>query len=224
MSKAFQRYAVYWTPEPGSEFAKFGADWLSASNAQFGLPPNLAARAARSPARYGLHATLKAPFRLRAGASEAELQKALDEFCGMRRAARGGCLKLSRFQGFLALVLASDKAEIDWLAAQCVTKFDSFRAPLDDTDRARRNSGDWGRREAVFFEEFGYPYVLSGFQFHITIGGPLNGEEMGQVEAALAPHLASFTAHLLKIESLSLSGEPQGGGAFELISRHPLKR
>jgi hypothetical protein len=224
MNSAFQRYAIYWTPEPGSEFAKFGADWLSASNAQFGLPADLAARAARSPARYGLHATLKAPFRLRKDASEAELKTALGEFCGMRRAARGGCLKLSRFQGFLGLILASGKSEVDWLAAQCVTGFDRFRAPLDETDRDRRNSNDWSRQEALFFEEFGYPYVLSAFQFHITIAGPLHGVEMEQVEAALAPHLAAFTAYPTNIETLSLLGEPKGGGAFELVSRHPFKR
>ncbi len=224
MSRTFQRYAIYWTPEPESELAKFGASWLANSYEIPGLPFNLAARATKTPARYGLHATLKAPFRLRADASEADLQAALDNFCTMRRAPLGGCLKLSRFQGYLGLVLASRKAEIDWLAAQCVTQFDSFRAPLSEDDRDRRESGNWVEQEATFFAEFGYPYVLSSFEFHVTLAGPLNDEEIELVERVLAPHVAPFTGHPLKIDSLSLLGEPHGGGSFQPISRHRFKR
>lgn len=224
MSRTFQRYAIYWTPEPDSELAKFGASWLANSYEIPGLPSDLSTRATKTPARYGLHATLKAPFRLRANASEADLQAALDEFCAMRRAPLGGCLKLSRFQGYLGLVLAAGKAEIDWLAAQCVTQFDSFRAPLDASDRDRRILGDYSGQETIFLEEFGYPYVLSAFEFHVTLAGPLNGEEIELVERVLAPHVAPFTGHPLKIDSLSLLGEPENGSAFQLISRHRFKR
>lgn len=219
MTQRFQRYAIYWTPEPDSNFAAFGKSWFAAP-ASFGLSSDLAARAVKSPARYGLHATLKAPFRLHDGARESDLQQALDSFCAVRRAPKGGALMLARFQGYLGLVLSRKTSDIDWLAAECVTGFDRFRAPLDESDRDRREHHRLSPAEASFFETFGYPYVLSEFQFHVSLAGPLDDGELGQVAEALEPHVAPFMKEKLKIQSLSLLGEANGGGAFEVISRH----
>ena len=88
MTARFQRYAIYWTPEPESRLTRFGEVWFANAGDDahagtletFGLPAGFAYRATKTPARYGLHATLKAPFRLRENGAEAELQKALDIF------------------------------------------------------------------------------------------------------------------------------------------------
>src|SRR6516225_3819254 len=117
MSQPFQRYAIYWTPEPGSDFASFGDRWFGPAGESFGLPPTLFARATKTPARYRLHATLKAPFRLRDGARAEDLQDALDAFCAARRQPSGGALTLAIFQNYLGLVLSARTANIDWLAA-----------------------------------------------------------------------------------------------------------
>jgi hypothetical protein len=215
----FQRYAIYWTPAVGTPFAEFGEAWLGGFDT-FGLPAELAARGAKSPASYGLHATLKAPFRLREDASVKALQAALDEFCDSGRPLHAAPLKFGRYQRHLTLMLDGNEAEIDRLAGDCVTRFDRVRAPLSEEDRRRREVGEMTPRQAAYLEEFGYPYILDDFCFHISLAGPLEEAEIDAVEAALAMRLAPLMAAQFQIGDLTLLGEPRDGGAFETISRH----
>jgi hypothetical protein len=225
----FERYAIYWAPRPASPIARFGREWLG-GDPETGAPcerrgalwldADLVEKATASPRLYGLHATIKAPFRLAAGTSQAELSEAIAGFCEYRRPVRSGPLKLHRFARFLALVPASSRAGIEWLENECVTHFDRFRAPLSDADRARR-SGAMSPLEERHFEQFGYPYIFSRFFFHITLAGPLGEDELAQVEAALAPAVAPFTQEEFVIEDLSLAGDPGGGSKFQIVARHP---
>jgi hypothetical protein len=221
MAERYQRYAIYWTPRPESDLAAFGARWFAEPAATSGLGAELATRAVKAPARYGLHATLKAPFPLSEDASEEDLRGALDAFCAMRRAPSGGAFMPAFFQGFFGLVLSRRTADIDWLAAECVTRFDSFRAPGGRSGVPP--DGELSAQEEAFVEEFGYPYVLSAFQFHVTLAGPLGEAELNEVAAALQPHLAPFLTAPAVIDSLTLLGELHGGGAFEIVSRHPFR-
>ncbi len=223
MTKRFQRYAIYWTPELGSDLALFGERWFREPAEMSGLGADLASRAVSAQARYGLHATLKAPFPLREGASAQDLQQALDAFCAMRRAPSGGALSLAFFQGYFGLVPAERTADIDWLAAECVTHFDDFRAPGGASGVARPEMGELSPREEAFAEEFGYPHVLSAFQFHVSLAGPLGPNELDEVGAALKPHLAPFMTEPLTIRCLSLLGERADNGVFEPVSRHPFR-
>jgi hypothetical protein len=220
MAKRYQRYAIYWTPQPESELAAFGARWFAEPAVVSGLGAELAAHAVKAPARYGLHATLKAPFPLREDASEAELQHALDTFCATRCAPSGGAFIPASFQGFFGLVLSRRTADIDWLAAECVTRFDAFRAPGGRSGVPP--DGELSAQEEAFVEEFGYPYVLSAFQFHVTLAGPLSEAELNEVAAKLAPHLAPFLTATAVIDGLTLLGE-RDSGLFEIVSRHPFR-
>ena len=71
-------------------------------------------------------------------------------------------------------------------------------------------------------EEFGYPYVLSAFQFHVTLAGPLGDAELNAVAAALQPHLAPFLTATAVVDGLTLLGE-RDSGLFEIVSRHPFR-
>jgi hypothetical protein len=222
MTLRFRRYAIYWTPPRESALDAFGRSWFGGET--FGLPADLAARAIDAPAHYRFHATLKAPFRLAEGATELSLQAALDAFCGMRKTPRGGPLTLSRFQRYLGLVLSGKRSDIDWLAAQCVTHFDTFRAPTEEEDRERRQRSALTEIQRQHIEAFGYPFVLSEFRFHISLAGPLEQNELARVEEALAPQLAPFMAEPFEIADLTLLGEPADGSAFEPLSRHRFRR
>lgn len=223
MRDRYQRYTIYWTPEPGSGFASFGVRWFGPAGETFGLTASLVTSAVKSPAHYRLHATLKAPFRLREGVRARDLQDALESFCALRRGPTGGALTLAIFQNYLGLVLSARTTDIDWLAAECVTHFDSFRAPLNGPDRDRRAEASFSPAEQAFFEGFGYPYVLSAFRFHISLAGPLPAAQLNQISAALAPQLIPLMAAPFRIGSLSLLDEPHGGGIFEPVSRHPFR-
>jgi hypothetical protein len=227
----YERYAIYWLPEPRSELAGFAHGWFGADpdatrprpgRELHGLDADLAERATASPRRYGCHATMKAPFALRDGLSEMDLDAALAEFCRRRRA-KTGRLRLRRLSHYLALTLDAGAAEIDWLADECVTHFDRFRAALTEADRARR-SGEMPALAREHLEAFGYPDIFSRFLFHITLAGPLEADELARVEAALAPALAPFTREPFSLSSLCLCGDPGQGGLFKVLSRHPLIR
>lgn len=228
----FARYAIYWAPDAGSPLATFGRRWLGSDPERgeqsperdlLGLAPDLVERATVAPRRYGLHATMKAPFPLREGVSETDVIGALTAFCARRRRIRTGPLRLARLGRWLALVPAPPGADLDWLAAECVTQFDRFRAPLSEADRARRGEIR-DRLEKMYLEQFGYPGVLARFQFHITLAGPLSPDELDSVEAALCPATASFTAEPFEVDDLCWFGDPGGGRLFRIVSRSSLRR
>ncbi len=222
----FERYAIYWSPGADSPLAAFGRDWFGGRSSEaselFGLDADFVKRATISPRRYGLHATIKAPFRLAEGRTEAELLRALGAFCARRRQIRAGPLRLHRFPSYLALTLASGQAEVDWLADECVTHFDRFRAPLSDADRARR-AGHLSAEGQQNLEQFGYPDIFSRFLFHITLAGPLAAEELDRVEAAIRHALMALTEVPFQMDDLCLFGDPGNGGIFQLLGRFPLK-
>ncbi len=219
MRERFQRFAIYWTPLPETAIAEFGALWFGGFET-FGLAPELADRATKAPAVYGLHATIKAPFRLKDGVAPEVLRDALENFCANRRAPAATRLMLGHYQRYLTVMLNGNEADVDWLAAECVTHFDTFRAPFGEKEDTRAEMDDLSPQEAAFLREFGYPYVLSAFRFHISLAGPLESAELDEAANALEPHLASFMSEPFQIQDLSLLGEPRSGGVFEVISRH----
>jgi len=218
MTANFQRYAIYWTPPSTSGLAAFGQRWFRTPGETFGLPPELVARAIHSPARYGIHATLKAPFPLRDGVTIPGLQQELDAFCAIRRGPVGRAFRLGEYQDYLCLLLSGHTADVDWLAAECVIHFDRFRAL--EAERSGEDFPDLSPEDERFLKTFGYPYILSSFRFHVSLAGPLQDQELDEIGHALRPHLEAFMAEPVRIGCLSLLGEPDGGGVFELISRH----
>ena len=227
-----QRYAIYWAPAEDSALAAFGRRWLgshpergvgSEERDWLGLDAGLVERVTVAPRRYGLHATMKAPFRLKDGVGEDDLAEALRAFCAKRRRVVAGPLRLARFERWIALVPTSPLADLDWLAAECVVAFDHFRAPLNDDDRARRANVAHPLLQ-THMEQFGYPHVLSAFQFHITLAGPAAPAEIDVVEAALRPAVAPFTEAPFLVEDLCWFGDPGADGLFQIRSRGALMR
>ncbi len=227
---SFERYAIYWAPPKGSRLASLGERWLGTdaetgcytrTREHFGIGYALSCRAVAAPRRYCLHGTLKAPFRLREGIAVSDLCAELAAFCSKRRRFKTGPLRLRSFNGWLALMPEPPLADLDWLAAECVTHFDRFRAPLNHEDRARRHT-NLPPVQAALMESFGYPYVLSQFFFHVTLAGPLNAVELADVRTALAPICAPFETEPLLVEDICLFGDPGGAKPFRFIERFRL--
>ncbi len=227
MSEDFTRYAIFWLPPADSALAAFGCEWFGicpergavGAPATFGLPADAAAEAIARPRRYTLHGTIVAPFRPAEGVTGETLADELRAFCVRRTARRTGPLRLSRFSRHLALIPEGGTARLDWLAAEAVTHFNAFRAPATETDLARYPAEQHSERQRRFVRDFGYPYVLSDFLFHITLAGPLAPEPLDEVQTALAPRLQPLTVAPLEIGSLCLLGEPDQAAPFRLIAR-----
>jgi hypothetical protein len=195
---------------------------MSQDRETYGLDATLAERAVASPRRYGLHATLKAPMRLKEESTAEALATALEAFAARRRRFWAGPPRLIRFERYLALVPQAPAADLDWLAQECETAFDGFRAPLDEHELARRMWPSMSAQQRELVTSFGYPFVLSHFIFHITLAGPLTDPELAQVEEALTPAVAPFCAEPLEIKEIVLLGDPGDGARFRMIRRFPL--
>jgi hypothetical protein len=171
------------------------------------------------PRRYGLHATLKPPFRLAEGSSAEGLAETLADFaCGLAPV-RALPLRLKRIGRFLALVPGGPAPALDSLAAACVTHFDRFRAPPDAEDIARRERHALTAAQRENLLRWGYPYVMGEFRFHVTLTGPLDAETAARLAPALAALFAPAMTAALDIRELALFLEPSPGAPFELAQR-----
>ncbi len=226
MSQA--RFAVYFTPAPGSALAGFGAaalgyDCEAAKDvphlALAGIDPADAARVAVEPARYGFHGTLVAPFELAGERSADELTAALEGFVANRAAFSLGRLKVDRIGRFIALVPAGPQDEVARLAADCLAAFDPFRAPLPRRDRARRLAAGLTPRQIELLDRWGYPYVLCEFRFHMTLTGPLPAGERERFRIALAAAFAPLADRPVEIDALSLVRQDDRAARFGVIKR-----
>lgn len=217
------RYAVYLTPPMGSALADAAAAWLgrspfaaAAASASGAVPQAAAPREAKAhvPARYGFHATLRAPFRLAEGIDEGALLEAFARYAPP--ATLCPQLSVARLSRFLAF--RSDDAALGDAAKAAVEAFEPFRAPLTAEDRARRNPDRLDARGLHLLERWGYPHVMERFVFHMTLSGPL-GEEIDAVETAAKAHFGALdgAAHPLVH---AIYREREAGGPFEIIAAH----
>ena len=223
----FQRYAVYVTPPPGP-LADFGAAWLGWDPVAGrevphpdipGLPapiPELTA----TPRRYGFHATMTPPFALAEGQTEAALIDAVARFCSEMSPVTLDALIVAPLGRFLALLPEGDTGGVDALAAASVRAFAPMRAPLTGDELARRAAG-LGPAQKARVLQWGYPHVMAGFRFHMTLTGKRPKHELPAIRAALCTHLAPRLPRPFEMAALSLMGE-DAQGRFHLLHREPL--
>jgi putative phosphonate metabolism protein len=224
------RYAIYWAPPAAAPLARIGEAWLG-RNAETGRPvertmldgfsaAELAAITAE-PQRYGLHATLKPPFRLTPGKSAGELEQALADFARRAPALAAPPLRLKRIGRFLALVPGHDVG-IETLAAACVEHFDAFRARADAGEIARRSTARLTPAQEGNLLRWGYPYVMAEFRFHVTLTGPIDPATAARLEPRLAVLFADVMTVPVVIDALALFAEPAPGAPFRLVRRMAL--
>jgi hypothetical protein len=223
----FTRYGIYMVPR-GDLYAT-GSAWLGWDSAagrvvrqpdlpDLPVPPRiLTAR----PRKYGLHATVKPPFRLVEGETEPGLQDAMAAYCATRPSVTIPALTLRRISRFLALVPANPAEDLADLAADTVVAFEPFRAPLGAGELEKRRRSRLSERQEHLLQSFGYPYVMEQFHFHITLTGPLDSPVLDAVEKFLGVHFANHIGQPLAIDELALVGE-DADGMFHLLHRYTL--
>ncbi|TWI35088.1 DUF1045 domain-containing protein [Paracoccus sulfuroxidans] len=220
----FKRFAIYHLPD--AELGRFGSSWLG-WDARKGrtLPhPDLPLpidKLVSTPARYGFHATLKAPFRLADGATAQEVAGAM----------RAICAQLSGFEmpvslqddwGFMALrPEGPPPPQLIALEAALVTRLDHLRAPLTEAERARRHPDRLPPKALAHLDHWGYPFVLDAFQYHLTLTGALPVPQQQDIRKVLDPVLAPLLARPMPVRAVALMGEDRAG-FFHLIEEVPL--
>lgn len=229
---SFARYAIVFTPQPGTALAAFGRSWfgrindgatLQAFSGESLARPGFAKLAA-APGRYnGLHVMFKAPFALRHGMGPDALRARLKDFAARRKPVETGPLVLAREGHRLVLRPVEERPMVDWLAAQCVSAFDGFAGALSTRERKERCAAHLSPYQRLLLESFGDCNVLSEFRFSITLTGPLEPAQIDQVANALWPVLEGICKDGIKIDGLSLLGDPGGRFPLRQLSRYPLR-
>lgn len=217
------RYGLYFAPEEGSALAAFGWDWLgrdSAGTAFLPLPDDRA-RVVADARRYGFHATLKAPFRLAEGCRGEDLRAEAAAFAAGRAAFTGPPPALEELHGFLALRPSAPAPAIHALADECVRRFDRFRRPAAEAERARRLAAGLTPPQAAHLDAWGYPYVFDQYRFHMTLTCRLAGDERARWHTLLAGRLGAVLAEPMEFRSLALFVQPDADAPFVLAERFP---
>lgn len=221
----YSRFAIYYAPRAQSALAQFAHEWFAGDLPEWcDLPTAVYRRAIQSPSKYGIHGTLKAPFRLSDGGSLSELDARLERFAAHRAPLSLQPLELRAIGDFLALCPRGDITSLNRLATAAVLCFDDFRAAPNEPELARRLASPLSRDQKLLLNWYGYPYILNEFRFHITLSGRLDEGERERVAAAIEPRLSKALNQDFYIEDVCLFGDPGGGERFEILKRYGLAR
>jgi Protein of unknown function (DUF1045) len=219
-----ERHAIYYVPAVATLWWKLGSQWLSNSPDGFDSIPEFRGinrlrreQLIRKPAGYGWHATLVAPFHLRADRTQEEFSERLRTVAAQQRPFELK-VRVGLLSGFAAILPAPPSTgHIDRLASTAVTQFDEFRAPLTLNEYKRRRTSICDSREIEHLERWGYPYVFDRYRFHMTLTDqitPLEAKRVltwwNKIVDRLGP---------LPIDEFSWCVEPQAGAPFAIRER-----
>jgi putative phosphonate metabolism protein len=219
----FPRYAIYYAAPRGSALDRFGAQLLGYdawSGDDLPFPDSVPEdwrELTHDPRKYGFHATLKAPFALTSGKSEAGLTAACADFARTPRPIPVIAPRVNSISGFIALVPAEPSSELERLAADCVGAFDPFRRSLTPGDRARRKPEKLTQRQCDYLDRWGYPYVMEEFRFHMTLTGRLERERRQSVVDFLRERFLTIGLGELAVDSIALFKQADAQSRFRII-------
>lgn len=220
------RYAIYYLPPSDGALWRFGCsvigyDSSSGRDIETFVPGFDMTPLTREPARYGFHATLKAPFRLRESVTQDDLVAAMIDFARQQAPVHLGSLAVNRIAGFIAMAPRSPQRRLNEFAALCVQTFDVFRASMSEDERQRRLNVPLSPRQQNYLDLWGYPYVLDEFRFHLTLTDSLSESLSEHLAQALSQLYAPIDA-VHRIEQISLCAQSQPGERFREIARFTL--
>jgi putative phosphonate metabolism protein len=227
------RYAVYFIPALHSEWWAAGCHWLGRCAAtgqplQQPVVPGVAAAQFQSytqePRRYGWHATLKAPFELRPGASLASLRQAIQALALALPAFDLPALQVSTEGDFLALRPTRHDDALQATADACVTRLQHWAKPLGAAELARRRQNPLTPAQDQLLTQWGYPWVKDEFKFHLSLSGPLHG--LSNAERLALVHAAQQRFETLprcRFAHIALFVEPEQGADFQWLESVELR-
>lgn len=228
----YPRYAIYAVPPAESAIYRFGAELLgydSYSGADIPFANGIETdienwrSLTADPRKYGFHATLKAPISLAAGQAEGALVEAFRAFARTPRTIPTIKPVVRALGSFIAIVPDAPSPALQALAADSVTDFNDFRAPLTPEDRNRRNISALTEREIAHLDRWGYPYVFEDFRFHMTLTRSISDD--ARRDAVLKILQRRFTAldlHTLAIRHVALLRQDDANSRFVVLSHQEL--
>ena len=220
---SYSRFAIYYVPSSGS-LATFGTAWLGwdvehgRDTPQFDLPG--LHDITMTPRRYGFHATLKPPFRLADGMNIEDLSRAISKMVASAPPVTCAGLKLTALGRFLAVTPRGNIELLQNLAANCVRTLDRFRAPATGLELENRRKAGLTVWQEALLRQWGYPYVLEEFRFHLTLTGQLPKDSVPIWMERVERYLPKLPKPFM-VDQIALCGEREDR-KFELLHRFQL--
>ena len=223
-----KRFAVYFAPRPGCLADATAAllGWNSVAGCPVshpdlpGLPLPLA-DLTTDPRKYGFHGTIRAPFRLAPSLTADDVAMTVHSLSCLLAPVRCDGLRVENLHGFLALTPEGDTTALNTLAEAVVRATNPLRAALSSAERDRRRPERLTDSQRALLDEWGYPYVMHEFQFHLTLTNCLADAHIEQVACALTAYLGPTLPKPFVIEDLCVFGEDMQG-RFHLLHRFAL--
>ena len=218
------RAAVYWAPEASDPLHTLGSQWLG-RDAETAAParqpdvPGIAEITADARG-YGLHATLKPPFRL--ARSYSALRDDVADLASTLRPFALPPLSVQNLKGFLALRETAPCPPLHALADACVRELDTHRAPPEEAELARRRRANLTPSQEAMLARWGYPYVLADWQFHITLTRRMGAAEHLAILPALTAFLGDVPATPRLVTEICLFTQAGPAAPFLTAERFPL--
>ena len=229
------RHAAYFAPKSDSLAWDLGSRWLGrcafsgktlTQPAVENIDAHTFHRLTESPRLYGWHATLKAPFELGLGISLENLQGAFTQTSTFESGPFQLDLQFAEVGDFLALVPLKPSAPLTALAERCVRELHSCALALSQAELMRRRAGGLTARQESHLQEWGYPYVMEEFQFHLTLTGSLRSEDRATrtaIRLAAQQWFAPLIENGMAVDALTWFAQDAQGGDFRWVERFELR-
>jgi len=228
------RHAAYYAPPQQSRLAQLGAQWLGrCAQSRRAMPqpdfPQCAAGILRgytaAAARYGWHATMKAPFALKPGLEMDAIPAAFKAFAQDQTALTLPPLTLRHMGDYLALVPEAPSGAMQALAFDCVRALHPLAKPLSDPQIAQRRTTPLTPAQDAMLLQWGYPFVGDAFQWHMTLTGSLNkltASEVQGLQEAAQDWFEPVLRQPVELDAICWFIEPVAGGDFYEAQRFAL--
>ena len=215
------RVALYWAPALDDPLHAAGSAWLG-RDAELNAPvrqpdlPGIADLTA-DPRGYGLHATLKAPFRL--ASSYPDFLRDARRFAATIAPFTLPPLFVANLEGFLALREKAPCPALNDLADRAVSALDDHRAPPEEAELARRRRARLSERQEALLQRWGYPYVMAEWRFHVTLSRRLSSTEMATLRPAAEAHFAGIAECPRMVEAVCVFTQAAPSAPFLVAER-----
>lgn len=221
------RIAVYYAPHPDDPLFAESSVWLG-RDPESGAPapqPNIPgiAEITAEPRLYGFHATLKPPMRLARDARWEDVTDTARRLAGRLDAFDLPPLAVHDLDGFLALRETEACPRLQEFADACVAEFDPLRAPLSESELARRRRASLTTEQDALLVRWGYPWVFQCWRFHMTLTRRLTAAEKEQYLPAAERHFARALLLPRRVIDICLFVQPEPAEPFVIAERVPLR-
>lgn len=228
------RHAAYYAPPSGQLLAELGAQWLgrcaqtrhARARPSFGdISGAKLGQYTAAAARYGWHATMKAPFTLKAGMEVDAIAQAFAALAQSHSAISLPPLELRNMGDYLALVPCAHSEALQALAFACVRALHPLAETLTAQQLAQRRQTPLSPEQDAMLLEWGYPFVGAEFQWHMTLTGSMHALPPADVQLLHEAAMQWFDPVLnrpVTLDAISWFVEPYAGGDFYEVQRFAL--